>query len=151
MTSTSVNNNNLVPPSLVSNLQEVLLTRKNADEKGDKSNDIAQTPQLPSSSSKVTSVPNSTTQNDDDDDSSKPIVLVTNSEGIESPGLTYLVEALVREGLYNVHVCVPQSWVFQILIDLTHYALILLDCSLISGCFYLSLMPCVVIESGMSM
>ena len=32
-----------------------------------------------------------------------------NSDGIESPGLTYLVEALVQEGLYNIHVCVPQS------------------------------------------
>ncbi|RDX58279.1 surE, partial [Mucuna pruriens] len=42
-------------------------------------------------------------------DGSKPIVLVTNTDGIESPGLTYLVEALVCQGLYHVHVCVPQS------------------------------------------
>ncbi|KAK4267279.1 hypothetical protein QN277_024079 [Acacia crassicarpa] len=98
MTSTSVKNN-LMPPGLVSNLQEVLLSRKGADE-GDKSKDVAETTE-PSSSS----IPDSTEVND----SSKPIVLVTNSGGIESPGLTYLVEALVREGLYNVHVCVPQS------------------------------------------
>ncbi|XP_054782924.1 uncharacterized protein LOC129290229 [Prosopis cineraria] len=97
MTSTSVKNN-LMPPGLVSNLQEVLLSRKGADE-GDKSKDVAETLE-PSSS-----VPDSTELND----TSKPIVLVTNSDGIESPGLTYLVEALVREGLYNVHVCVPQS------------------------------------------
>lgn len=48
---------------------------------------------------------------EDPNDSSKPIVLVTNGDGIESPGLTYLVEALVHQGLYNVHVCAPQSWV----------------------------------------
>ncbi|CAN4098517.1 unnamed protein product [Withania somnifera] len=36
-------------------------------------------------------------------------LLVTNADGIESPSLTYLVHALVREGLYNVHVSAPQS------------------------------------------
>ena len=45
------------------------------------------------------------------DDDSKPIVLVTNGDGIDSPGLVSLVEALVREGLYNVHVCAPQTCV----------------------------------------
>ncbi|KAL8552154.1 hypothetical protein ACS0TY_001008 [Phlomoides rotata] len=44
-----------------------------------------------------------------DANASKHIILVTNSDGIESPGLSYLVEALVREGIYNVHVVVPQS------------------------------------------
>ena len=45
------------------------------------------------------------------DDDSRPIVLVTNGDGIDSPGLVSLVEALVREGLYNVHVCAPQTCV----------------------------------------
>ena len=92
--------NNLVPPGLVSNLQEALLKRK-GDEDGDQSKDNAETAAEPSSSTP-----------DEGNDSNKPIVLVTNSDGIESPGLTYLVEALVQEGLYNIHVCVPQSWVF---------------------------------------
>ncbi|KAK4269191.1 hypothetical protein QN277_022380 [Acacia crassicarpa] len=99
MSSTSVKNK-MMPPGLVSNLQQVLLSRKGADE-GDQSENGAETAE-PSSS---TSGPDSAELID----SSKPIVLITNSEGIESPGLTYLVEALVHEGLYNVHICVPQS------------------------------------------
>ncbi|XP_061370346.1 uncharacterized protein LOC133313055 isoform X2 [Gastrolobium bilobum] len=91
---------NVMPPGLVSNLQEVLLSRKGTEEEEEDSQS-----QLSSSSSSTT------TTNEDVvvDNSSKPIVLVTNSDGIESPGLTHLVEALVRQGLYNVHVCVPQS------------------------------------------
>ncbi|KAF8401133.1 hypothetical protein HHK36_014437 [Tetracentron sinense] len=46
-------------------------------------------------------------------DSSKPIVLLTNGDGIESPGLSFLAEALVREGRCNVHVCATQSWVLS--------------------------------------
>ncbi|KAI4329106.1 hypothetical protein L6164_021406 [Bauhinia variegata] len=100
MTSTSMKNN-MMPPGLVSNLQEVLL-RKGAQQaggeaEGNPSKDIAEPAAEPSSSTPEAI------------DSSKPILLVTNSDGIESPGLTFLVEALVKEGLYNVYVCVPQS------------------------------------------
>lgn len=91
----------MLPPGLVSNLQQALLSRKGA-EQGDQSEGSAETAEPPS-----TLAPDSTELID----SSKPIVLVTNSDGIESPGVTYLVEALVHEGLYNVQVCVPQSWV----------------------------------------
>lgn len=41
--------------------------------------------------------------------SSKPVVLVTNGEGIDSPGLTLLVEALLCDALLDIHVCAPQS------------------------------------------
>ncbi|XP_031252971.1 uncharacterized protein LOC116110900 [Pistacia vera] len=87
---------NLVPPGLVSNLEEVLLRKKknNSNEDSEKSKDDACDSTEPSTS---------------DSDSSKPVVLVTNGDGIESPGLVYLVQALVNEGLYNVHVCAPQS------------------------------------------
>ncbi|KAF9603409.1 hypothetical protein IFM89_036110 [Coptis chinensis] len=47
-----------------------------------------------------------------ENDCSKPIVLVTNGDGIGAIGLTVLVEALVGVGHFNVHVCTPQSWVF---------------------------------------
>ncbi|KAJ7963200.1 5'-nucleotidase surE [Quillaja saponaria] len=98
MTMTSVNNNSL-PPGLVSNLQEVL--RRKGGEEREQSKDVDENAE-PSSS---------TTETDTGEvnDSSKPVVLVTNGDGIDSPGLTYLVEALVREGIYNVHVCAPQS------------------------------------------
>ncbi|KAJ0007556.1 hypothetical protein Pint_28966 [Pistacia integerrima] len=87
---------NLVPPGLVSNLEEVLLKKKknNSNEDSEKSKDDACDSTEPSTS---------------DSDSSKPVVLVTNGDGIDSPGLVYLVQALVNEGLYNVHVCAPQS------------------------------------------
>ncbi|XP_027342039.1 uncharacterized protein LOC113854909 [Abrus precatorius] len=91
----------MMPPGLVSNLQEALLNRKGAQQQQqeeekqehDQSNDNAA----------------QSTGDSVEFDASKPIVLVTNSDGVESPGLTHLVEALVQQGLYNVHVCVPQS------------------------------------------
>ncbi|KAJ8756069.1 hypothetical protein K2173_024616 [Erythroxylum novogranatense] len=92
--------NNFLPPGLVSNLQEVLLSRKGED--GNQSNDSGDKSTEPSASTSAESSVGT-------EDSSKPILLVTNGDGIESPGLVYLVEALVREGLYNVHVCAPQS------------------------------------------
>lgn len=101
--------NNLMPPGLVSNLEQVLLNKKKKskdneddgdDGTGKQSNEEANESTEPSTSDSTENV-----------DSSKPVVLVTDGDGIESPGLVYLVEALVREGLYNVHVCAPQSWV----------------------------------------
>lgn len=86
-----------MPPGLVSNLQEVLLNRKGDSNSNSNSNNAEQHEQSSENSEPV------------EFDASKPIVLVTNSDGVESPGLTHLVEALVQQGLYNVHVCVPQS------------------------------------------
>ncbi|KAK4791024.1 hypothetical protein SAY86_031437 [Trapa natans] len=83
---------NMLPQALVSNLQEALLKRKS---------------QEPSETTVGEAVHPSTSE--PPGDSSKPIVLVTNADGIESPGLSFVVEALVREGLYDVHVCAPQS------------------------------------------
>nr|DAD49014.1 TPA_asm: hypothetical protein HUJ06_018951 [Nelumbo nucifera] len=80
--------NNFLPPSIISNLQDVLTSRKGGGDEQSKSSS-------PPSSS--------------DQDCSKPVVLVTNADGIDAPGLTFLVEALVRQGQYNVHVCAPQS------------------------------------------
>ncbi|CAI0419554.1 unnamed protein product [Linum tenue] len=87
-----------LPPGLVSNLQEVLSSRKGGGAGDEQSKDG------PSTSS--TSAENTAAGNGDDD--TRPIVLVTNGDGIDSPGLLLLVEALVREGSYNVHVCAPQ-------------------------------------------
>ncbi|XP_022885123.1 uncharacterized protein LOC111401561 isoform X4 [Olea europaea var. sylvestris] len=98
---TPVVKNNFLPPGLVSNLEQVLLSRKtDGGEDGESSNPNEK--EDDSSNKGDSSEPSV-------DDGSKPIILVTNSDGIESPGLSYLVEALVREGLYNVHVCAPQS------------------------------------------
>ncbi|KAE9585925.1 hypothetical protein Lal_00009840 [Lupinus albus] len=85
----------MMPPDLVSNLQEALLNRKGVQpqHQEQESNDNAET-------SEPVEV---------EIDPLKPIILVINSDGVDSPGLTNIVEALVREGLYNVHVCVPQS------------------------------------------
>ncbi|AES67822.1 putative 5'-nucleotidase [Medicago truncatula] len=88
----------MMPPGLVSNLQEALLNRKITPSQQDESNDTV-----------------SSTNDDNPNpkpiefDESKPIILLTNSDGVESSGLTHLVEALVLQNLYNVHVCVPQS------------------------------------------
>ncbi|CAI9753772.1 unnamed protein product [Fraxinus pennsylvanica] len=99
---TPVVKNNFLPPGLVSNLEQVLLSRKTGGGgDGESSN--------PNEKQDDSTKPVSASNSGDCDDGSKSIILVTNSDGIESQGLSYLVEALVREGLYNVNVCAPQS------------------------------------------
>ncbi|KAK5792529.1 hypothetical protein PVK06_033644 [Gossypium arboreum] len=93
---------NMLPPGLVNNLQEVLLSRKGGN--SNTNNDEQQ--QKPDA---ITDSTETSTSASDENDNSKPVVLVTNGEGIDSLGLVYLVQALVRSGLYNVHVCAPQS------------------------------------------
>ena len=118
MTSTSVKNNNLLPPGLVSNLQQVLSKKNGDNNNNNKNNDDDNVSNSEAESKESDNVepaePSSSTSVSDASetvDTSKPIVLVTNGDGVDSPGLVFLVEALVREGLYNVHVCAPQSWV----------------------------------------
>ncbi|KAL0554239.1 hypothetical protein IC582_008156 [Cucumis melo] len=101
MTSSTSVKKNFLPPGLVSNLEDVLRSRKGPGERGEESKDVNNASPHPSSSTSDANLEVSATQ--------KPVILVTNSEGIDSPGLTYLVEGLVREGSYNVHVCAPQS------------------------------------------
>ncbi|KAG8490038.1 hypothetical protein CXB51_015502 [Gossypium anomalum] len=89
---------NMFPPGLVNNLQDVL-SKKGANKNEQK--------QQKDDDSTETSTSSSTAGNEND--SSKPVVLVTNSEGVDSLGLVYLVQALVGLGLYNVNVCAPHS------------------------------------------
>ncbi|XP_034699523.1 5'-nucleotidase SurE-like isoform X2 [Vitis riparia] len=77
------------PASLISNLQQVLITKR---EDGN------------SISSCSSTVDESAVK-----DCSRAVVLVTNGDGIKSPGLTSLVQALLREPRFHVHVCAPQS------------------------------------------
>ncbi|KAI3775118.1 hypothetical protein L1987_49686 [Smallanthus sonchifolius] len=98
--------NSFLPPGLVSNLQDVLKKKANTapvqhDDDDNKSNNKKE-------EEEESAVQSSSSASTDDYDPSKPVIFVTNSEGIDSPGLTSLVEALVREGLYNVSVCAPQ-------------------------------------------
>ncbi|XP_048551019.1 5'-nucleotidase SurE-like [Triticum urartu] len=44
-----------------------------------------------------------------DDAPAKPVVLLTCAGGIQSPGLAALVDALVKGGRCDVHVCAPES------------------------------------------
>ncbi|XP_014515190.1 uncharacterized protein LOC106773028 [Vigna radiata var. radiata] len=98
MTTSSGSVNNAMP----SGLQEVLLNRKRTEQEEEEPNNNAQTSQPSSPAGDAVA-------GEGDSSISKPVVLVTNSDGIESPGLTFLVQALVRLGLYDVYVCVPQS------------------------------------------
>ncbi|XP_020550894.1 uncharacterized protein LOC105163426 isoform X1 [Sesamum indicum] len=98
---TPVVKNNFLPPGLVSNLQQVLANRMPAGNDGVSSKPVI--------NDEDSSQPSSSGNEPGDDNVSKPIILVTNSDGIESPGLSYLVNALVSEGVYNVNVIAPQS------------------------------------------
>ncbi|KAJ4851632.1 hypothetical protein Tsubulata_028724 [Turnera subulata] len=102
---TSIKNRaNMLPPGLVSNLQDVLSNRKGGGGGGDQSDDKSNTDKTAEPSTS-----DAPAEDGNDIDNSKPIILVTNGDGIESPGLVYLVEALARDGLYNVHVLAPES------------------------------------------
>ncbi|XP_024980510.1 uncharacterized protein LOC112517342 [Cynara cardunculus var. scolymus] len=92
--------NNFLPPGFVSNLQDVLKKKGNNEDDDDKSND--------KKDDESAATVQSSSSSPDDYDPSKPVIFVTNTDGIDSPGLTCLVEALVAQGLYNVSVCAPQ-------------------------------------------
>lgn len=44
----------------------------------------------------------------------RPIVMVTNDDGIDAPGLRSLVRVLVSTNLYEVRVCAPDSYVLTL-------------------------------------
>ncbi|KAL6224193.1 hypothetical protein ACLB2K_003049 [Fragaria x ananassa] len=91
---------NFMPPSLISNLQQVLALKSDATEKhASEPNKVS----CNSSSSSCCSLLPS-----EDKQCPKPVVLVTNGEGIDSPGLTFLVQALLDSHL-DVYVCAPKS------------------------------------------
>ncbi|KAJ0241004.1 5'-nucleotidase [Hirschfeldia incana] len=89
--------NNGLSAALVSNLQDVLSKRKGGS--------VAEKEEEEEEEAPSTSI----AAKEEEEDDSRPIVLVTNKDGSESPGLVSLVEALVGQGLYNVHVCAPQT------------------------------------------
>ncbi|XP_038995059.1 5'-nucleotidase SurE-like [Hibiscus syriacus] len=93
---------NMLPPGLVNNLQEVLLSRKGGNSDNEKNDEQRKKSEAIGDSTETS------TSASDENDNSKPVVLVTNGEGMDSLGLVYLVQALVCSGLYNVHVCAPQ-------------------------------------------
>uniref|UniRef100_A0A1D1Y4K4 5'-nucleotidase surE n=1 Tax=Anthurium amnicola TaxID=1678845 RepID=A0A1D1Y4K4_9ARAE len=102
--STSVRNNHL-PPSLVANLQSVL-TGRNAGGEGQEGTPKPEPAEESAATSSSAAEP---AESNLAPHESKPVVLVTNSDGIGAPGLAMLVDALVREGRFDVHVCAPES------------------------------------------
>ncbi|GAB2219560.1 hypothetical protein Droror1_Dr00007197 [Drosera rotundifolia] len=88
-------NRNALPPSLVANLQQLLVSRKTGKEEAEEEDKVAVEGEAE-------------IEGDDAEEDSRPAILVTNGDGIESPGLIRLVEGLVREGRYRVYVCAPQ-------------------------------------------
>ncbi|GMH23783.1 hypothetical protein Nepgr_025626 [Nepenthes gracilis] len=89
-------NKDALQQSLVANLQRVLISRNNGQEEE-------------TNSKEASSFPSSAAEAELEEKNSKPVVLVTNADGIESPGLVCLVQGLVRDGRFDVHVCAPQS------------------------------------------
>ncbi|XP_031473578.1 uncharacterized protein LOC116246035 [Nymphaea colorata] len=86
----------VLPPSLVSNLQDVLMNRRSG-KSGEESKAEVEVGRA------------AETAVEREKQEEKPIVLVTSGDGIESPGLTALVEVLVRGGRCDVHVCAPET------------------------------------------
>lgn len=92
--------------SLISNLQQVLSSR-NDDVEPQRSSSLHHHLHLSDSDSTKFSS-SSCSEVNKDGLRTKPVVLVTNAEGIESPGLTFLVQALVLDARLDVCVCAPQ-------------------------------------------
>ncbi|KAM5547348.1 hypothetical protein ABKV19_001711 [Rosa sericea] len=93
-----------MPPSLISNLQQVLALKSDGAEKhASEPNKVSCNS---SSSSCCALLPSEDTK---DKQCPKPVVLVTNGEGIESPGLTFIVQALLLDSHLEVCVCAPKS------------------------------------------
>ncbi|KAJ4787396.1 5'-nucleotidase SurE [Rhynchospora pubera] len=91
----ATNTNKQLPSSLMADLHSTLLNKTKTDCK-----------------SAATADPNPEKETSSEifgTEKKRPIVLVTNGEGIHSPGLGFLVEALVRGGIWDVHVCAPES------------------------------------------
>ncbi|CAL9074536.1 unnamed protein product [Musa acuminata var. zebrina] len=95
-TSPTSTRNRQLPPSLVANLQNVLAGRKPRRRWRGGDSAAAQVEAAADSDPAV-------------DGPRRPVVLVTNADGISSLGLTHLVEALVRIGQYDVYVCALES------------------------------------------
>ena len=97
-----------MPQSLISNLQQVLISKNNAVEEGKK---IHEQPPTPAGAhcSGPDAADADVEEEEKDCSYTKPVVLVTNGEGIESPGLTFLIQALLHDARFDIHVCAPQS------------------------------------------
>ncbi|KAK9947994.1 hypothetical protein M0R45_003585 [Rubus argutus] len=91
---------NFMPPSLISNLQQVLALK--SDSVASERNKLSS-----SSASRCSLLPSEAIK--EKECAIKPVVLVTNGEGIESPGLTFLVQALLLDSRLDVCVCAPKS------------------------------------------
>ncbi|XP_065004117.1 uncharacterized protein LOC135636356 [Musa acuminata AAA Group] len=96
-TSPTSTRNRQLPPSLVANLQNVLAGRKPPGGDGVEGDSAAAPVEAAADSDPAVDGPR------------RPVVLVTNADGISSLGLTHLVEALVRIGQYDVYVCALES------------------------------------------
>lgn len=106
-----------MPQSLISNLQQVLTSRSDALEEGKKTHE-----QLPTPAGAHCSGTGAADADLEEECSyTKPVVLVTNGEGIESPGLTLLVQALLHDARFDIHVCAPQSSVPSIPFPLSFF------------------------------
>jgi 5'-nucleotidase len=92
---------NPLPSALVSNLQSVLAARRPPP-----TEDATAT-------AAETSAPAPAPAPAADDGPAKPVVLLTCAAGIQSPGLAALVDALVKGGRCDVHVCAPESYAPQ--------------------------------------
>ncbi|XP_078443639.1 survival protein SurE-like phosphatase/nucleotidase [Wolffia australiana] len=93
--STSVRTSNL-PPSLIANLENVLRGRNEREEVPQPAPEPSSGSADPAKRTALIAEP-------------KPIVLVTNGDGIDGPGLIPLIEALAKADLFEIHVCVPES------------------------------------------
>ncbi|KAL2945226.1 5'-nucleotidase SurE [Bienertia sinuspersici] len=104
-------NRNALPPSLVANLQQILSSRNNVEQSSELNNELNQQHQLQIQEEEPSSLPSTAdvdADGDVDSNDSKPVILITNGDGIESYGLISLVNALLPDRRFDVHICAPQ-------------------------------------------
>ncbi|KAL8137394.1 hypothetical protein V2J09_003395 [Rumex salicifolius] len=86
---------NPLPPSLVANLQAALMSRANGGEEAQ-------------SEVKKEESAEPAVDTEESVSEEKPVILITNADGIDSSGLASLVEGLSSNGRFEVNVCAPQ-------------------------------------------
>ncbi|GAB2219555.1 hypothetical protein Droror1_Dr00007192 [Drosera rotundifolia] len=89
-------NRNALPPSLVANLQQFLVSMKTGKEEAEEEDKVAVEGEAE-------------IEGDDAEEDSRPTILVTNGDGIESPGLIRLVEELHQRPPPDSPLATPSS------------------------------------------
>eukprot|EP00252_Welwitschia_mirabilis_P007534 TRINITY_DN1897_c0_g2_i1.p1 TRINITY_DN1897_c0_g2~~TRINITY_DN1897_c0_g2_i1.p1 ORF type:complete len:385 (+),score=85.11 TRINITY_DN1897_c0_g2_i1:392-1546(+) len=98
--------NGLMPPSFLSNLQDVLKNKKAGEGETAQRAEEEEEEEARGRTTEMDPLASSRAAEEED---CRPVVLLTSEEGIEAPGLRCLLDALLADQRFNINVCAPES------------------------------------------